>query len=86
MRPVKGCSPESPLLCAYWGTYSIDSATNRIVLRPEGGNHLPADFDGEGTFDVDRDGGLILRGVWLGTPRNESVMTGTGHWFETLHK
>jgi hypothetical protein len=36
-----------------------------------GGNYVPADLDTEGTYEVDADGLLHLRGLYLGSSRHE---------------
>jgi hypothetical protein len=50
----------------YWGRYSFDPATRRMVLIGEGGNFVPVglDLEGEAEFEAGR---LVLRGMFLGS-------------------
>lgn len=50
----------------YWGTYSFDSATGRLVMTVEGGNFVPRTLDLEGTARIEN-GRLILDGMYLGS-------------------
>lgn len=55
----------------YVGSYSYDLRTGRIKLVVAGGNYVPANIDGEGTFTIDVDRNLILKDVWLGSRSGE---------------
>ncbi len=52
----------------YWGRYKFDLEQGTLSIQVEGGNYVPPDFDGEGTFTFDEGGGLVLVDIWLGTP------------------
>ncbi|MFO0550770.1 MAG: hypothetical protein U0271_20420 [Polyangiaceae bacterium] len=70
----------------YWGTYEFDydaiSASGSITLTVTGGNYIPPDVDGAGTFDVDANGDLVLHDIWLGTPQDGVASAQCGHRFE----
>jgi hypothetical protein len=51
----------------YWGTYELDATNGTIRMKVDAGNFVPADFNGEGRFSVDAQGGLTLSQVWLGS-------------------
>ncbi|MDO8297154.1 MAG: hypothetical protein Q7T19_12035 [Caulobacter sp.] len=53
----------------YWGDYSFDPATGAIVLKPTGGNHVPADADLDGKASTGDDGLLHFSGFFFGSPR-----------------
>lgn len=40
----------------YWGTYTFDAETGRLVLVPEGGNHVPTDAGLNGVALLDPEG------------------------------
>jgi hypothetical protein len=46
-----------------------------------GGNYIPDDFDGSGTFKIEEDGSLILQGLWLGSYMESAEPAGCGHHF-----
>ena len=50
----------------YWGSYSFDPATGRIVLKVEGGNFVPPGLDLEGEAERGETG-LVLSGLFLGS-------------------
>lgn len=52
----------------YWGDYSFDAATGAIVLKPTGGNHVPADADLDGKAAIGPDGLLRFSGFFFGSP------------------
>jgi hypothetical protein len=52
----------------YWGGYTYDLEHGTLNFQVDGNNYLPSDFDGEGTFFIDEQGGLVLTDIWLGTP------------------
>lgn len=56
----------------FWGSYVVDAANDAIVLKVDGGNHVPADFDGQGTFSASANE-LVLRQLWLGSPSGSKV-------------
>jgi hypothetical protein len=51
----------------YWGTYAYDLAVGSLSIEPTGGNYVPADIDGAGTFSLDAEGHLTLDDIWLGS-------------------
>ena len=51
----------------YWGTYTHDAATGRLVLEVEGGNFVPDDLDLDGRAEVQAAGVLRLAEMWLGS-------------------
>lgn len=53
----------------YWGDYSFDAATGAIVLKPTGGNNIPADADLDGKATIGPDGLLRFSGVFFGSSR-----------------
>lgn len=55
--------------------------TGTFSLSPEGGNYVPADVDGTGTFSID-DEALVLADLWLGTPSGDEPTEACGHRFE----
>ncbi|MFL6230125.1 MAG: hypothetical protein ACJ741_15240, partial [Pyrinomonadaceae bacterium] len=57
----------------YWGAYSFDPKRGSLKLSVEGGNDVPSEMDGEGTFSIEKDGGLKLHGMWLGSPNQQEV-------------
>jgi hypothetical protein len=63
----------------YWGSYEADSVSGHLTLRPEDGNYIPTDIDGDGTYTIDAAGRLTLRDIWLGTPRNGTGPRRCGH-------
>lgn len=72
----------------YWGTYSYDEAQGTIRLTVDGGNFIPSDFDGIGTFSFDLDGQLVLEDVWLGIQQfsegPSAITPGCGHRFRAF--
>ena len=74
----------------YWGSYTFDGVTGGLVLTVEGGNYVPPDVDGEGTFSLPETGGqggersLVLDAIWLGTGASETdTVRACGHRFRT---
>lgn len=70
----------------YWGHFSADQSTGELVLKIEGGNYVPADFQGRGKYHFDNEDRLILSGIWLGWPTDRSaigppITKGNGHRF-----
>lgn len=51
----------------YAGQYRL-LGDGGIRIAPRRINYLPPDFEGEGDFQIDEEGRLILEGVWLGRP------------------
>lgn len=58
------------------GAWDLEDGT--VSLMPTGWNYLPPDLDGEGTFAMDG-ADLLLRDLWLGTPREGVAPAGCGH-------
>jgi hypothetical protein len=70
----------------YWGTYEANRETGKLVLKVESGNiPTPADFDGEGSFEFEEDGSLVLHDIWLGSaPGSDAADPGCGHVFSPM--
>jgi hypothetical protein len=60
----------------YWGTYANGKEKGRLQLKVQGGNHVPANIDGDGTFTLDGGGRLTLRGICLGSKKAEAKDAG----------
>jgi hypothetical protein len=65
----------------YWGTYEYDLAQGTLDMTIDSGNHVPADFDGSGSFSIDDQGRLVLRDLWLGSAREGGGPANCGHRF-----
>jgi hypothetical protein len=65
----------------YWGTYQYDPARGTLKLTVTGGNYVPYDLDGNGSFSFDEQGRLLLTDMWLGSPRESTGPTHCGHRF-----
>ena len=68
----------------YWGTYAYDLAQGDLDLVVTGGNYIPDDVDGSGLFSFDEQERLILRDMWLGSPRDGTGSANCGHRFTSL--
>lgn len=68
----------------YWGTYNFDAEAGTLELFVEGGNYVPDDIDGNGTFAIDERGRLTLSDMWLGTRFEPIDVAVCGHRFWTL--
>jgi hypothetical protein len=66
----------------YWGTYTFDLATGAISIAVDGGNYVPPDVDGEGTFEISGDGSLVLSDMWLGSAQDFMGEPACGQRFE----
>ena len=57
----------------YWGTYTHDAGSGRLLLVVAGGNSVPAELDLDGRAEVGTGGVLRLAEMWLGsrTPGGE---------------
>jgi hypothetical protein len=62
----------------YWGTYAFEPGAGTVTLTAEGGNYVPADIDGTGTFEL-AGGTLVLRDLWLGSPQGGTAPAQCGH-------
>ena len=56
----------------YWGTYSYDVQKGQIKFVVEGGNYVPPNIKGSGSFSIDDKQNLVLKGVWLGSKNGEA--------------
>ena len=63
----------------YWGQYSYDLETKAFSFGVSGGNFIPDDIDGEGTFELTAQGKLVLHDVWFGTPQGAAGPKACGH-------
>jgi hypothetical protein len=60
----------------YWGTYTYEVKTKKLVLRVDGHNYSPPDISPDGRARIDERGRLVMTGMWLGTPFNQSMSRG----------
>ena len=65
----------------YWGGYTYNQEQGTLLLNVEGGNYVPTDIDGEGTFSIDENGDLHLESIWLGSSVNTEATAQCGHIF-----
>lgn len=65
----------------YWGEYSYDTGQGTLDLTVTGGNNVPPDVDGSGTFAFDTQGRLILTDIWLGSFSDQATSANCGHRF-----
>jgi hypothetical protein len=65
----------------YWGNYTYDLDGYTISLQVTGGNYVPDDVGTEGTFLLDRGGGLRFDDLWLGTASGSTADPACGHVF-----
>jgi hypothetical protein len=65
----------------YWGTYVHDVAKGTLDLTVDGGNYVPPDVDGSGTFRFDGDQ-LVLEDMWLGSAQTFTGKPACGHRLE----
>jgi hypothetical protein len=65
----------------YWGSYRFDLERQTLDLANAGGNYVPEDVDGSGSFLIDDQGRLVLKDMWLGTPHGGSGVAHCGHRF-----
>jgi hypothetical protein len=65
----------------YWGSYQFDAALGTLELEAEGGNYVPEDVDGSGSYVIDEEGGLLLQDMWLGTRWEGAGAPNCGHRF-----
>jgi hypothetical protein len=55
----------------YWGTYTYSKEKGTIRFKVEGGSNIPANIDGEGYLTLNKNGELVLKGIWLGNKTEE---------------
>jgi len=67
-----------------WGTYDYDLGQGALEIDITGGNYIPDDLDGSGSFWSDEEGRLMLRDVWLGRPRDGTGSARCGHRFTRM--
>jgi len=65
----------------YWGPYTYNLGTGALSIEVTGGNYVPSDVDGVGSFEIDDQGRLLLHDMWLGTPQGGSAPAACGHRF-----
>ncbi|PCC68379.1 hypothetical protein SAMN02745121_05055 [Nannocystis exedens] len=65
----------------YWSDYTYDLETGDLTITPTGGNYVPADVEGVGTFSIEGSQ-LVLQDMWLGSPQNGMQPANCGHRFE----
>lgn len=62
----------------YWGPYAFATGAGTVMLTADGGNYIPADLDGTGTFAFEGDT-LVLGDLWLGSPQGSTAPARCGH-------
>ena len=62
----------------YWGTYELATAADTVTVTAEGGDYVPDDIDGSGTYSFDGND-LVLHDLWLGSPRGGTAPARCGH-------
>jgi hypothetical protein len=62
----------------YWGTHAFDTGAGTLAITATGGNYVPTDIDGTGTFHFDG-ANLILEDMWLGSPQGSTMPARCGH-------
>lgn len=65
----------------YWGTYTHDVASGALDLKVDGGNYVPPDVDGAGSFRFDGEQ-LVLEDIWLGSAQAFTGKPACGHRLE----
>ena len=67
----------------YWGTYTFELDTESIGLTITGGNRMPVEFDGTGSFFFDGNDRVTLKDVCLGSYSEVSnaPVSNCGHRF-----
>ncbi len=65
----------------YWADYTHDLDTSALSIMPTGGNYVPDDVDGEGSFEFQGEE-LVLHDIWLGTSQNPVEPAACGHRFQ----
>jgi len=66
----------------YRGKYTTDLATGAITITDVDGNYVPPDLDLTGTFEIDANGDLLLKDMWLGSYQGEQPPPGCGQRFK----
>ena len=67
----------------YKGTYELsEPGAMKIVITWSA--YAPSDFDGDGTYQIDDGGNLLLADMWLGSPKQTHGLDGCGHRFEKV--
>jgi hypothetical protein len=62
----------------YRGTHAFDTGAGTLTIVEGGGNYVPPDIDGTGTF-MFGGGDLVLRDMWLGSPQGATMPARCGH-------
>jgi hypothetical protein len=62
----------------YWGTHAFDTSAGTLAITASGGNYVPTDIEGAGTFAFDGPN-LILEDMWLGSPQGSTMPARCGH-------
>lgn len=63
----------------YWGTCTYDLEAGELIFNVEGGNFIPNDIDGAGSFYFNEKGQLILENNWLGSNQHAPNPVACGH-------
>ncbi|MEW5849569.1 MAG: hypothetical protein AB2A00_12195 [Myxococcota bacterium] len=63
----------------YWGNFTASPSDGSLTMTVVGGNYVPPDVDGTGTFEIDEQGRLILHDIWLGQPSGTTQTPRCGH-------
>jgi hypothetical protein len=59
----------------YWGTYVVDKEKGQLRLIVRGGNYIPPNVDGDGSFVIHDNKRLALNSICLGSPRLSGGVT-----------
>lgn len=66
----------------YWADHGFgagaDPRAGEVRLEVTGGNYVPGDVDGVGSYRMDGED-LVLEDLWLGTPQGGTAPAGCGH-------
>lgn len=65
----------------YWGSYTYEVDSGALELSVDRGNHIPDNVDASGSFEIDAQGRLLLKDLWLGYPPTGQTATNCGHIF-----
>jgi hypothetical protein len=64
----------------YWGNYTFDPGKSTLDLKVVSGNYTPENLDLQGEYQIDENGALVLKNIWLGR-RDPGALAGCGHTF-----
>lgn len=64
----------------YWADYTFDLIGGTLAIADVGGNYVPNDLDGVGSFALAGEE-LVLKDMWLGSPQAAMSPANCGHRF-----